>query len=116
MRARSLTVAASAALVLGLAACGAAQDVADQAGDAAKSKASQEASKAVSAVVEDQICAVVGDGAVSAADLSTLQGLVTSAEDAGVPADILDPVKDVVATGESATDSLAELEEKCAAR
>ncbi|MFN8074001.1 MAG: hypothetical protein U0Q15_01115 [Kineosporiaceae bacterium] len=111
---RARTARASAVLVaaLFLAGCSAAEDAAGDAAAAGKSKAAEQASKAADAAkskaaqeardaVTQQICGIVGDGTVSAPDLTRLRQLVSAAEVAGVPADLLTPVRELVDAGQA---------------
>jgi hypothetical protein len=126
---RSRRRAVLAGVVAGvlLTGCSAAEDAADAArtaaGDAASSAASaaassvaSQASEAVASAVQDTICGIAGDGQVSDADVEQLRGVVEGAEQAGVPAEFTDPVEDILVRGQEATDSLAALQERCAAR
>ncbi|NLT54234.1 MAG: hypothetical protein GXX79_06635 [Actinomycetales bacterium] len=101
------------ALAAALTACSAAENAVQDAGDAAKSAARAEASKAVTNAVRDQICGLVGDGRISSTELATLKGLVDGATSAGVPEEYLDPARQIVKTGRSATDSISDLQQQC---
>lgn len=103
------TLALAALTVTG---CSAAEDAADDAANAAKSQAAAQASKAAQAAkskaaqqareaAKDQICALVGDGALSAPDLAALRGLVSGARRLGVPAQLLTPVQQLVDSGDT---------------
>ncbi len=117
MSARPTLHLSGAALALAvLAGCGVAQDAAEGARDAAVDRASTAASQAVADAVQDQICAVVGDGQVSEADLDQLRSAVDQASSAGVPAEVLDPARDLLERGDAANQSLADLQERCSAR
>ena len=99
--------ALGAALLTG---CSAAEDVASQAGDAAKDAASTAAVDAV----QDQICAVVKDNQVSEQDLEVLRGLVDTAQAAGVESDVLTALEDVTGTdGTPPESAVADLAEAC---
>ena len=107
----ALAVPALAALLL--TGCGAAEDLAQGAQDAAADKASEVAEGAQSAAaskaselaadaVRTQVCNLVKDGSLSAADAQALEGLIPAAEAAGVPAEVLDIARTVADEGTSA--------------
>jgi hypothetical protein len=107
--------AALAVLPLALAlttGCSVAQDVTQRAGDAAKTEASQ----AVASALQDQICAVVGDGRINQSDLAVLKALFNRASDAGLGQDFTGPVGDIVNNGAQATDSVDALQKQCRKR
>lgn len=83
--------------------------VEEAAQNAASSAASQVATAAVSEV-KKQVCAVVSDGLVSVQEKQVLSGLASTADAAGVPAEITGPLKDVARAGDqvpaAAVDSL----------
>ncbi len=102
-------VCALAALAL-VSACSVAEDVASEAGDAAKDAASTAAVDAV----QQQICEVVADNQVSEQELEVLQGLVDTAQAAGVESDILTALEDVTGgDGTPPESAVAELAEAC---
>jgi len=115
-RARTAVAPLALALALALTGCSAAGDAVNQATDSAKQQAGDAAKNAATEVVRTQLCALVKDGNVSDADVEQMKTLVNTAEQAGVPKDVLDAAKGVIATGAtSSSDQLAPLRDKCAA-
>lgn len=114
-RTRSAGLAAAAAvLALALTGCGAAENVvqgaqdaasekASEAVDGAKAKASARASELAVKAVRTQICNLVKDGALSAADAKALEGLAAAGDEAGVPAEVVDLAKTLADAGKAAT-------------
>ncbi|GER23225.1 hypothetical protein NCCP1664_17210 [Zafaria cholistanensis] len=105
------TAASSAASQLGGAAesaasgaKGAASSAASQAGDAARTQAIRAA------------CAPVEDGEVSGPDRAVLTGLGAAAEQAGIPAEIAVPLKEIVAAGDQPpAEAVQRMRDACAA-
>lgn len=86
----------------------------ETAGEIASDAASQVAGAAAEEV-RSQICSLVDDGKVSAEDKQLLGGLVDAAETAGVPAQIIDPLRDIAAAGDQVpAESVDALNEACA--
>lgn len=86
----------------------------ETAGDIASDAASQVAGAAAEEV-RSQVCNVIDDGAVSAADQEFLGGLVDAAETAGVPDEITGPLRDIAAAGDQVPEESVEaLNEACA--
>lgn len=114
-------VAPLLALVL-LTGCSAAEDAAQDAGDAVREEAEGAASEAVGSAtsaaadaVRDQICGVVADADVSAQDIQVLQGLVDAADAAGLDAEVLEPARQIAEAGDTApADATQQLTEACA--
>lgn len=104
----------AAALPLTLGAC---SEVQDSASSAASEAASQAASKVASASRDElrrQICQRVADGQVSAQDRQTLSGLVSSADSAGLPAEITTPLRQIADSGDQApAEAAGKLKEAC---
>jgi hypothetical protein len=96
-----------------LAGCSAAEDAANDAAGAAQDRAKEEASDVARKAVEAQICALVGDGTVSAADVETLDTVLDRAHDLGLPADILDPAHEIVTAGKAGTAEIQQIRSNC---
>lgn len=105
-----LAVAGLAVTALG--GCAVAEDVGQRAGDAARA----EASRAVSDAVMDQICAAVGDGKVSEADLAVIRGILGTASDSGVSDSVLGPVREIAQDGKRAADAVDQVQRECSGR
>jgi hypothetical protein len=100
----------------------AATDAANDVVSGAKDAASQAASDAVSGItsvavdeVLQQVCKPVADGTISAGEKQLLSGLVTVAEEAGVPAEITTPMRDIAQAGDRVpAESVNALQDACA--
>ena len=107
----------AAVLLLALAgtlgACSAAEDAANDAAGAAKDRAKEEASDVARKAVEAQICALVGDGSVSAADVEALDTVLDRAHDLGLPKDVLDPAHEIVTAGKATTAEIQQIRSTC---
>jgi uncharacterized protein YceK len=107
-----LAALSAASLIVMLSGCGQVQEAA---GNAASGAASQVAS-AASDQVKKQACALVEDGLVSVKDKELLGGLVSSAQTAGVPADITTPLRQIAESGDQVpAESVTALKDACAA-
>ncbi|MBG6180901.1 hypothetical protein [Arthrobacter sp. CAN_A1] len=77
--------------------------------------AASQVAEAAADEVRGQACLLVEDGLVSVKDQQVLTGLVTSAETAGVPADFLDPLREVAQAGDEVPqESVESLQDRCA--
>jgi hypothetical protein len=86
---------------------GAAQDTASDVASQAATAASDE--------VQNQVCALVGDGQISEQDQAVLSGLLVGAEAAGVPAEFVTPLEDIAEAGDQLpADALTALNTACA--
>lgn len=85
---------------------------------AAQETASDVASQAATAAsdeVQNQVCALVGDGQISEQDQAVLSGLLVGAEAAGVPAEFVTPLEDIAEAGDQLpADALTALNTACA--
>ena len=104
-----LLLAAAAAL----GGCSAAEDAANDAAGAAKDRAKEEASDVARKAVEAQICALVGDGTVSAADVEALDTVLDRAHDLGLPKDLLDPAHEIVTAGKASAAEIRQIRSNC---
>lgn len=85
----------------------------ETAGGIASDAASQVAGAAADEV-RSQVCSLVNDGNISAQDREILGGLVGTAETAGVPSEITDPLRDIAAAGDQVpAESVEALNEAC---
>jgi hypothetical protein len=96
-----------------LAGCSAAEDAANDAADAAQDRAKEEASAVARDAVQAQICALVGDGTVSAADVEALDTVLDRAHDLGLPEDILDPAHEIVTAGKASAAEIQQIRSNC---
>lgn len=96
----SKTLAASV-LALALVSVSGCAEVADTAKEAASGAASQVAETARVQAIK-AVCAPLRDGTINAGDLKLLAGLLDSAEQAGLPAEIVDPLRTIAASGDQA--------------
>ncbi len=95
----------SLCLASALAGCSQVEEIA---GDAASQAAGAAADE-----VRAQVCRLVSDG-VSAEDREVLGGLVDAAESAGLPAEFVDPLRDIAAAGDEVPEEAAsQLDEAC---
>jgi hypothetical protein len=106
-------VIAAVAAALMLTGCSVAEDAASDAADAAKDRVAAEASAAAANVVQQQICAVVGDSSLSDADLKALADLADQAEAVGVRSETLDDLRAVADGGKARAADLKALQESC---
>jgi hypothetical protein len=67
---------------------------------------------AVSAVTAE-ICSLVADGEVSAAEVTSLGKVLDRAHSLGLPDDVLDPAHEIVTAGEASDGTLAKLRDAC---
>ncbi len=105
-------VPVAAALLVG---CGQVQDAASGAASDAASKAATAVGRAAADQVRGQICSRVQDGQVSEQDRQVLSGLVGAAEQAGVPAEVTTPLRQVADAGDQApAEAVDALKEACA--
>lgn len=75
--------------------------------------AASEVAGAAADEVRSQVCRLVSDG-VSEEDRAVLGGLVDAAESAGLPADIVDPLRDIAEAGDQVpTEAVDQLNEAC---
>ena len=88
------------ALPLSLGACSNVQDAASSAASDAASQGASKVSDATRDELRQVICQRVADGKVSASDRQVLSGLVSGATSAGVPAEIMTPMRQIVDSGE----------------
>ncbi|WP_309082372.1 hypothetical protein [Zhihengliuella sp.] len=109
MRGTRSAVLAAAVLLLGLTGCTQVQQATEDAAASAVDSVTESARRDVVA----RICAPVTDGTLDASDVALLSSLVEPAEAAGVPADLLDPLRRVAEAGDSAPQDL--LDEAAAA-
>jgi len=100
-------------LAAALGGCSAAEDAANDAAGAAKDRAKEEASDVARKAVEAQICALVGDGTVSAADVKTLDTVLDRAHDLGLPKDILDPAHEIASAGKASAAEIRQIRSNC---
>lgn len=85
----------------------------ETAGGIASDAASQVAGAAADEV-RGQICGLVNDGSISTQDKELLGGLVDTAEAAGVPTEITEPLGEIAAAGDDIpAESAARLDEAC---
>ncbi|MDQ4046987.1 MAG: hypothetical protein M3127_06430 [Actinomycetota bacterium] len=88
-----------------------------QAEEAVQNAASSAASGVANAAAEQvkgQICALLEDGLVSASDKAALGGLVAGAEAAGVPSEIMNPLREIAEAGDAVpAESVKQLQEAC---
>ncbi|WP_426989155.1 hypothetical protein [Pseudarthrobacter sp. Y6] len=109
---RRLAALSAVPLMLLLSACGSVQEVAENTANDAASKVATAASDEV----KKQVCTVVEDGLVSVQDKALLGGLVSSADAAGVPAEITTPLGQIAEAGDQVpAESVAALTEACSA-
>jgi|GEM_PF-886780 len=98
------SVASSAASDVKGAASGAASSAVSQAGDTARTRATE------------AICATVQDGQISAGDRAVLTSWALAAEQVGVPASITVPLKSIADSGNQIKDEdIQQLQDACAA-
>ena len=108
---RTLAAASAATLLIALTGCGQVEDAAKK---AVNDGASQVATAAATEM-KKQACALVEDGLVSVRDKELLSGLVAGAETAGVPSDIITPLKQIAASGDQVpAESVVALRNACA--
>lgn len=72
----------------------------EEAASGIASDAASEVSNAATQEINAQICGLLEDGQVSAQDQGLLSGLVGSAEAAGVPSEIIDPLERIADAGD----------------
>lgn len=100
--------------VLVLSGCGAAEDAARSAADAAGDEARRAARGVTEQAVRDQVCRVAGDGQVTEAEVAVLRTAVAGAEGAGLPDEMTAAVRDVVGAGERPpAEAVQRLEDAC---
>jgi len=96
---------------------GACSQVQDTASSAASDAASEGASKVAGEAKDElrrQICQRVADGQVSAQDKQVLSGLVSKAASAGVPGEIMTPMRQIAASGDQApAEAVRTLKQAC---
>lgn len=110
IRSTLTALAATVPLALLLASCSVQEAAEDAAGEAAS-----RAATAASGEIKGQVCALVEDGLVSLGEQQVLSGLVGAAEAAGVPADILTPMRRIADAGDQVPeDAVNNLAEACA--
>lgn len=91
------------------------QELRDEAAGIASAAAESASSAAVDAV-RDEVCQVVADNQLSEQDLAVLQGLVDTAQAAGVQSDVLTALEDVTGGDGTPPDSaVARLADACRA-
>jgi hypothetical protein len=117
---RLIGIAAGALAVAAVTGCSAAQDAAQDAAagaqDAASAKVSAKASELAVEAARAQLCNLVKDGSVSAADAAALDGLVAAGQKAGVPEPVLAAARVVADQGKAATGpQVADLKAKACA-
>jgi hypothetical protein len=100
MNSRIASLVLVLALPLSLGACTKVQDAASSAASDAASQGASKVSDAAKAELRQVICQRVADGQVSASDRQVLSGLVASATSAGVPAEVMTPMRQIVDSGE----------------
>ncbi|MEO8284310.1 MAG: hypothetical protein ABI568_13070 [Pseudarthrobacter sp.] len=109
---RRLATLSTVPLLVFIAGCGSVQEAAENAANDAASKVATAATDEV----RKQVCTVVEDGLVSIQDKALLDGLVSAADVAGVPADITTPLGEIAEAGDQVpADSVSALEDACAA-
>lgn len=105
-----MTIVSGAALVLGLAACSTAGDIASAAGEGASSAAVGAARGAALS----QVCGYVSDGQVSDADLQQMRAAVRAAEAAGIQGDVITQADRLLGDGGPDEGQVAQLQAACA--
>ena len=114
MKPRFAAIALAAALPLSLGGCSQIQETATSAASSAASEAQSKVTTAAKDELRKQICQPVADGQVSAADKQVLAGLVSSAESAGVPAEITTPLGQIAESGDKVpAEAAGELTKAC---
>ncbi|HEX7537799.1 MAG TPA: hypothetical protein VF391_12450 [Dermatophilaceae bacterium] len=99
MKPRFAAIALATALPLSLGACSQIQDTASSAASSAASQAQSKVEQAAKDEVSRQICQRVTDGKISAQDKQALSGLVSDAENAGVPVELTAALRQVADSG-----------------
>lgn len=101
-------------LAAGLLAAGCSEDAVREQAEGLASQAAGSASAAAADALREQLCQVVEDANISSSDITALRGLVDAADAAGVDAEVLDPVREIVDAGQSApADAVQRLDEAC---
>ncbi|GAA3704739.1 hypothetical protein GCM10022377_17980 [Zhihengliuella alba] len=100
---------AAAVLLIGATGCAQVQQATEDAAASAVGSVTESARQEV----VTRICAPVTDGTLDASDVELLSSLVEPAEAAGVPAEVLDPLRRLADAGDSAPQDL--LDEAAAA-
>jgi hypothetical protein len=114
MKSRLAPLVLLLALPLSLGACSKAQDAASSAASDAASQGASKVSDAAKAELRQVICQRVADGKVSASDRQVLSGLVDSATSAGVPAEVMTPMRKIVDSGEQpSAEAIKTLKQAC---
>lgn len=114
MRSRLAVIGLAAALPFSLGACSQIQDTATSAASTAASQAKSKVTAAAKDEARRQICQRVSDGQVSAQDKQVLSGLVSSAEQQGVPAEITAPLRQIADSGDKIpADAASKLKKAC---
>jgi hypothetical protein len=90
-------------LLASLTACSAAQSAVSDATSSAREAAEQKATEVAVQAFRSQVCSRTADGRLSAADLSALRSGLDAAAAAGVPAQLVDGVRPLLALGGTAT-------------
>lgn len=81
--------------------------------DSVKEAGRDAAQQVASDVTTDQVCRLVADGRITGDELDRLDDLVSRAEGMGLPADVLQSAKDLVARVDGATENVADLVADC---
>ncbi|MDI3242102.1 hypothetical protein QK292_10260 [Arthrobacter sp. AL08] len=101
----------AAALMIALTGCGQVQDAANK----AVSDGASQVATAAGSEIKKQACSLVADGLVSVKDKEVLGSLVSGAEKAGVPAEIVTPLRQIADSGDQApAESVQALQDACA--
>jgi hypothetical protein len=90
-------------LAAALTSCSAAQDAVSDATASAQQAAQDKAKELAVQAFRSQVCSLTADGRLSSADLSKLRAGLDAATAAGVPAQVVDAVRPLVAQGGTAT-------------